>query len=457
MHSPISLSKSRVCVTFQFMSVLCSESASNSSEKVPNPLALHITTSSPELPPTVTLEFLKSRPIPVVLHLCRRHPESLHVFLAYFDFLLTQKTDLKLYIPFLIHEARSIPIQWIHHHLLHITDVRFAGQVLNSVAGCALTIELNPLQIIEKHTEIWQKFRGLVPGVRDISWFAAWRQMTDLRTDLKDLSDLKMNLRLTDYHESPKRDFVRRIIEGCPTQGRLETLINAHLAHYCHANEVHLPKVLAAAVALHENWTVPQKLQVFERFIHDRADLKFALENLTYKSDADLDEIRLFALTRGVTFVLNPNKYRLTMPPAPGKRRGLQRAPSIEFIGVIEDRADGEVWRHRPPTFPVSPSADLGPCCSLSRIANGHPSDPREYAEKLQKYEGLREMRAIIRLATAFSTVVSFDTYSHLKGRTKTAVRIWAKRSIDGFTKWSSCSLFRPTRSFALCGTGSSS
>jgi hypothetical protein len=203
-------------------------------------------------------------PIAEVLFLCRRYPESLPVFLAYFDSLPARKTDPKIYLPCIVPKARMIPIQWIYDHLLLIQEVRCASQVLNSATSAAIVLELNPHETIKKQTKIWQDFRLLVPTVGDISWFDAWDKLTDLRMDLKDLSDLKMNLRLADYHQASKPEFVRRILEGCQTHCRLEALIRSRLAPYCAANEVHLPKVLAGSVAARDSCTVTQKLQVFD-------------------------------------------------------------------------------------------------------------------------------------------------------------------------------------------------
>jgi hypothetical protein len=149
-------------------------------------------------PKGLTHDSLLALPVPVALFLCRRHPESLHHFLAYFDSLPARKTPPKLYMPYIIHRSHAIPIQWLQRHLLLVQDVRFASQFLNSIFSSALTIH-NPLQTIQSQTKVDEKFRALVPATPAISWHEAWDCLTDLRASLKALTDLKMNLRLADY------------------------------------------------------------------------------------------------------------------------------------------------------------------------------------------------------------------------------------------------------------------
>jgi hypothetical protein len=161
---------------------------------------------------------------------------------------------------------------------------------------------------------------------------------------------------------------------------------------------------------------------------------------MTFNSDAELDQIRAFAVKCHLDFHPDPEACRLCMNKATPVKPTIGKSPSVEFSDIKESGDFPlrlESWNRTPSGMSLSQSMVVNRS-SLGTLGNGDPKDAAAYAHKLRKFKDLREIRPLYILAETYGLVLSYAEFREPATRKRSLVRLWLQtqcRDFDGICK----------------------
>ena len=339
----------------------------------------------------------------------------------------------KTYLPYLCQRVDTLPIQWILHHLLVIRDVRYAYRLLSLAFGNAVTVNRKELDDIRYQNEVWERYKRITGSESNQTYEEAWNSMMSMRTAMKELIDFKLTVRLVDYNRLKKEELVTRLLNTCTSAIKYEKLLRFQVGPYCKARNINVDQVVIATVARKE-WNVAQKLEIVRNFVEDPVYVKKALDVMTFTTEAELAQIREFAEINTVNFDVDPNNYLMAIQSPQAKKR-LGRSPSAEFSELKDPEGDMRVKlvKKTPSTNTFIKKPKLTCASTMSKLANGEPDNPQEYAEKLKKFSSLKEIKPIFELASNFGMVVAFDEFHETNKKRKLFVRLLKSAGLSEF------------------------
>ena len=381
---------------------------------------------------TVMDQVLPEKTATVILCVFRRHPEHTAYFLSLLDRAAASRNSCVLYGPFICHRISQIPIQWLVRHITRISDVRFSNQIVKE-AFLSLHNSSNPFEESRERNRIWHEYMELTKETVDESESEAWKQLIDIRAAIRDLMDYRLTISLVDYMRLDKNEFVRRLISQCVSAARLRTLLKTQIVPYCEAYSLKFAQSLISE-AMTKDWPVQQKLEIVQEFILTRKEKKQALDTMTFE-DNELETMEGFAKRHNISFVPTTEKS----VKSPRASNPMTRSCSIQTIGspIPHARALAQTARQTRPRR--SPSIDLSNVArtveagSIMAICDGQPSDPVEYANKLNRYKNLKEFKPYFDLAESFGVVVSCRDYSTDSGKKQIFQSLLQKFGMDRF------------------------
>lgn len=362
---------------------------------------------------------LDALPVCTITILCRRHFSELPCFLHFFDSSPAVQMQPKSYLPYLCHKISNIPIQWVVHHILKISDIRYAYQFLTAAFKDGVTMNSNQYLTMEKQNKLWLQYLSISENTPDMSVRESWEKLTYYRSLMKQLLDFKLSISLSDFRRFDKKEFVKRQLTCCNAPVRYGNLLRNSIISFARSNSIDLPQIIIPTLS-HRDWPVPQKLSIIKEFIQDKEQLKKALTLMSFRSEEDLDAIRTFAKARGIHYEPLPDNYIEAMNNAPNKRLNLisrTRSCSIGFL----DSASNDSYFESPGSTPSIFKSSLNLAGSLqtasrplAELANGSPEDPKEYVTKLKDFFNLKEIAPIVALAR-YGVVVSYEQYMNIE------------------------------------------
>lgn len=362
---------------------------------------------------TALSQVVDSLPIATILVICRRHPEELAYFLSFFDSSARMVDNPRQYLPFVFENIKRIPIQWIVHHVMQIKDVRYAYQLATVVFANAVTVDRCQLEIIREQEKTWQEFKQISKCTKEMSHYEGWSLFIDIRVAMRELIDFKLGLNLTHYAERRKDDFVKKLLVNCGNMLKYEALLQSSLVRFCGSHKISITNVVIATVPRKE-WPVAHKLLIISEFVDGEEAMKRALGALTYRSDAELNQIREFAAQGGIEYCPDPNNFVVTASGTREARRSLNRCTSFEIMESHDVRRSVKIgldmWKKSPSTANLAKQVGLL-ADSMPGLANGDPPDVPGYIEKLKKYKCLSDIRPIFELAEKFGMVVKLEDF----------------------------------------------
>lgn len=370
-------------------------------------------------------------PVTQMIVICRRHPECMATFLRFFDTSKTAYLNPKIYLPILCQWVDMIPIQWVVHHILRIKDVRYAYQLSISTFSSYISISPNTLEEKSCKERIWKEYMKINPSVLYSTPEQSWNKLVQLRTAMKELIDLRMDIiKLSDYIRLDKKDVMKQLLLRDPNH---QTLIRniKQIMPYCKAHNISLENLVMESVC-RRNWDIEQKLSVVKQFISNSSKLTIALEKMSFRDQNELEKIREFATNNDIVFEPDPNLYVRAMI-SPIKKK-LARSNSFDdFVnqGITSPSKLSSMGR--------APSADVIDLHShisygsLSSVANGDPPYPHLYAKKLSKFKDLKEIKPVFELAEKYDMVVSYDDYTNISIKKDIFDSLIRKRGFDEF------------------------
>jgi len=354
-------------------------------------------------------------PLNIVFVLLRKNMDFLHVFLEYFDNHASNLETAK-YLSFLCHVFDYIPIQWIERHVYKIKDARVAHRFLYYVFSHPISYCAYPYKILAENEIVWAKYALLVQINPEYSPFISWNKLLDIRTSLREIIEFKIDISLENFLKSDKEDFILHVVRSAANSSQLGANIQNNILPYCEENNLDSGKIIARGIAT-KSWSVDQKLQVLSEYVVSNSSKKASLEIMTFKDDAELDQIREYAKQYGIQYEPDPELYSQCI----SNSNPISRTHSVLCLsGAPKANSPPEspkkMWR-RSPSIDLSMQSFLNNPSTISSLADGEPKDPVEYANKLRKYRNLKEIRPVYELANHFGIVVSYSEISDVIGK----------------------------------------
>ena len=353
--------------------------------------------------------------------LCERHPEYLHVFLNFFYKINQSQTSPKNFLPFLIQNVQKLPVRWISAFALQIVDVRYAHLFLIACFTNALKMTPHNIYQIRENQQTWENYVKEYQVPLKENYAIAWQKLLEYRTATQELVDYKIEFKLSDYLTCNKEDFVSRMIRQCENGQRLIKALKTQIIPYCQMHLVNVEKLISRTLST-ANWDVKTKLKILTDFITAPTIKQHALNTMTFQDDDGLKEIKEYAKQNNFQYDPDPiifakcmesKKRKVTRSlsmflETPRNKTPVKTIPIKSFVPK-SDTPRSDCWKR-------SPSIDLslasgGSLGNYANIANGSPSNPEEYAEKLSKFRNLKEIRPIYDLAKTYEIVVSYDDF----------------------------------------------
>lgn len=372
---------------------------------------------------------LEKVPISLAVVLCRRHPELLIYFLKFFNHSPKAKSNPKIYLPFICQWVNKIPIQWIVMHTHKILDVRYAYLLVSATFTTHSTFSYDEYSHTQQLTEIWKNYRRLVPNIPDQSIQEAWEQLTNLRTSIIELKDLKLTvpIPLSEYIRYDKYGFITNLMNSCTTSTKLIQFIRAHAISFCQSNNLSLDDVIIDSV-VRRDWDVSKKISILSNYIQDQTKLAAALEKMTFQNDNELSAIKDYAKSTNISFTTSPNNYiRSKLSPRPK----LFRSNSNENFS--QQDSVGSPLKRCPSSDTIS-IKNVIYYGSLKQLANGQPENPENYAQKLEDFKEMTEIIPIYKLATQYKEVISYEDYQVYEIKKRLFIRLINKFGYDYFS-----------------------
>ena len=352
-------------------------------------------------------KLLENIPIHLVIVLCRRHPDLYIYFLRYFQHSPKAKENPKSYLPLLCEWINKIPIQWIVMHIPQIKDAHYSVLLVRETFSYQTIIASDLYEHSLELDEIWHKYLELDNTMSDMSQQEAWSKLIEYRSSIVELNDLKLTntLPLRKYMRTDKKILLKEMLFGITSWSKYNQFFNANITGYCQSKNINIDDLIIETV-VKRKWDVSQKISILKK-IKDQDKLKTALEQMTFQNEKELDEIKAFAKKSKIDFKTNPTNY-------------IQSLKSLYNSNLSRSNSNESILSNRTSPSPrrITRCASLNKfdfsqmcTCTLSKIANGLPLDPKIYASKLDKYKEIEEIKPLFDLATEFSMVISYDNY----------------------------------------------
>lgn len=368
-------------------------------------------------------EILPQRPIKIFFIICRRHPELTPFFLDYFDHAKENRIESKDYIYFLMHRVEYIPVQWIVFHVTALSDLRYASHLVSATFSGSLRHNPKCIERLYMNNNFWREFIKNHPRLTFENTSSSWKKLLSLRSAIGEIISFRLPVKLMEFTRLDRKEYIRSLFNKTVTASELRKLLKITIIPFCEAHSIEIHPFVVSEVPK-KDWSVQEKLSFITEYVKNNRDKKKALETMTVFSEQELNRLKDYAKKNSIDFIPLPKNIVKKKPQSTSGF--IMRSSSIGEIPLQQTKLKP---RSSYDSFKRSPSIDLSSIDGFdeegslsSIIANGEPSDPVEYANKLRRVRNKRDIKPIYDLADKFNIVVSYeDMYNNI---------IWGKRPL---------------------------